>query len=242
VNLLLPVANVVQRVLIDIPCRVDDAELAKVAMKGPLILAANHINALEVPTMLSHLWPRKATGLAKAEAWRNPLTRLLYWIYRAVPVRRGEVDINAVKLCLERLAEGYVLAVAPEGTRSHDGQLQEARPGIALLAVKSGAPVQPIAYFGHEAIWKNLRQFKRTPYIMRVGNPFKIDLHGERINKENSQVITHEIMYQIAALMPPAYRGFYADLSQATERYLQFEPGAGSSLPRAVEMDAYSLP
>jgi 1-acyl-sn-glycerol-3-phosphate acyltransferase len=225
--------------VVDIPCRVDDAELAKVAARGPLILAANHINALEVPAMLSHLWPRPATGLSKIEAWRNPLFRLLYWIYRAVPVRRGEVDMNAIRLCQERLAEGYVLAVAPEGTRSHDGPLQEARPGIVLIAVKSGAPIQPLAYFGHERLWNNLSHLKRTPFIIRVGSPFSIDLHGERLNKENSQVIVNEIMYQIAALMPPRYRGAYADLSRASEHYLKFLPGGCSSLARAAEMDAF---
>lgn len=146
--------------------------------------------------------------------------------------------MNAIKLCLERLSDGYVLAVAPEGTRSHSGQLQEARPGIVLLAVKSGAPVQPVAYFGHEVLWSNVRRLKRTPFTIRVGNAFRIDLHGERLNKDNSQAITNEIMYQIAALMPARYRGAYADLSQATENYLKFEPGAGGSLPRAAEMDA----
>ncbi len=91
--------------------------------------------------MLSHLYPRMSTGMSKIDAWRNPIYRLLYTIYRAVPVRRGEVDLNAIKLCMERLYEEYVLAVAPEGTRSHDGQLQQGRAGVALLAVKSGAPV-----------------------------------------------------------------------------------------------------
>jgi 1-acyl-sn-glycerol-3-phosphate acyltransferase len=108
---------------------------------------------------------------------------------------------------------------------------------VALLAVKSGAPVQPIAHYGGENLWKNLRRLKRTPLKLNVGNPFCIDLHGERLNKENSQQITDEIMWQIAALLPPFYRGYYANLDQATEKYLKFEPGAPSNLSRAEQMN-----
>lgn len=234
---LLPLMASIQRILVDVPCRVDDAELAKVPPKGPLILVANHINAIEIPALLSHLYPRPITGMAKSEAWKNPIFNMLYTIYRAVPVRRGEADMNAIKLCIGRLAEGYILAVAPEGTRSYDGQMQQARSGIVLLGVRSGAPVQPMGFSGQEALWKNLRRLKRTPFMIRVGNPFTIDLHSERLNKDNSQAATDEIMYQIAALLPSRYRGAYANLGLATERYLKFEPGAGSNLARAAEME-----
>ena len=182
-NPLLPLAVFVQRLLVDIPCQIDDAELAHVPAKGPLLVACNHISSLEVPILLSHTFPRPVTGMAKSEAWKNPFFWTLYKIYRAVPVRRGEADLTAMQLSVQRLKEGYILAVAPEGTRSYDGQMQQAHPGLALLAVRSGAPVQPLAHFGGENLWKNLRRFKRTPFHIRVGNPFKIDLHGERMNK-----------------------------------------------------------
>lgn len=234
-NPLLPVAVFVQRVLVDIACRVHDAELVKVPARGPLIAAGNHATFLEVPVMLSRLHPRMVTGMAKIEAWKNPILRLLYGIYRAVPVRRGEGDMNALKLSVERLKEGYILAVAPEGTRSYSGILQQTKAGIALLAVRSGAPVMPFAHYGGENMWGNLKRLKRTDFYLRVGNSFKIDLHGERINKENSQVISDEIMYQIAAMLPPQYRGYYSHLEQATENYLQFEPGVESNLSRAGE-------
>ncbi len=236
-NPLEPVAMLVQRVLVGIPCRIHDAELAKVPARGPVIVPGNHATSLEVPIMLSHLYPRRVTGMAKIEAWRNPILRLLYWVYRIVPVRRGEGDMNAMKLSMERLKEGYILAVAPEGTRSYDGKLQQSRAGVALLAVRSGAPVMPFAHFGGEKMWDNLKHLKRTDFYLRVGNPFKVDLHGERMNKENSQKIADEIMFQIAAMLPPYYRGYYSHLEQATEEYLHFEPGVASNLLRASEYD-----
>jgi len=231
---LLLLAVLVQRMLVDLPCRIDDAELAHFPAKGPLLAAGNHISSLEVPIMLSHMYPKLVTGMAKIEAWKNPFYWMLYKIYRAVPVRRGEADLGAMENSMQRLKEGYILAVAPEGTRSYTGQMQQGRPGVALLAARSGAPVQPFAHFGGEIFWKNLRRLKRTAFHIRVGNPFMINLNGERLNKINSQQIVDEIMYQVAALLPPFYRGYYCRLDQATEKYLEFAPGVESNLRRAL--------
>lgn len=232
-NPLLPVAALVQRILVVLLLRVHAEELKRVPPQGALLAVANHITSLEVPVILSHLYPRKVTGMAKVEAWQNPIFRLLYWIYRIVPVRRGEGDLTAMKESMDRLKEGYMLAMSPEGTRSHDAKLQQGKAGVALLAVRSAAPVLPFAQFGGEHTWKNLRRLKRTDFYLRVGNPFVIDLHGERLNKQNSQQITDEIMYQIAALLPQSYRGYYSDLTQATEKYLHFEAGVESNLAKA---------
>jgi 1-acyl-sn-glycerol-3-phosphate acyltransferase len=233
---LTPLLALIQHLLVDIPCRIDDSEFVRIPARGPLLVVANHISRLEIPLMLSHFYPRLVTGMAKSEAWQNPLYRLLYAVYRAVPVRRGEVDLNAMKLSLERLSEGYILAVAPEGTRSY-GAMQQGRAGIALLAVKSGVPVLPISHYGGENLWKNLRKFKRAPIKFKVGHPLTIDLHGERMNKTVSQQITDEIMWQIAAMLPPFYRGYYSNLDQATEKYLKFESGAASNLAFKSQTD-----
>jgi 1-acyl-sn-glycerol-3-phosphate acyltransferase len=236
---LLPVVTFIERLVADIPCRVHAEELAKVPQFGPLIVIANHIGRMEVPAFLAYLYPRPVTGMAKIEAFRNPLYKLLYWTYRAIPVRRGEADIYAMNLSLDRLKEGYILAISPEGTRSYNGRLQRAHPGLVLLAVKSGAPVLPMAHFGGEMLPKNLPHFRRTDLYMRIGDPFTVDTGGARLNKESSQVIVDEIMYQMAAILPPYYRGVYSDLQNATEKFLRFAPGAESNLKRAPEMDRF---
>lgn len=236
-NAFIPLLAWIQRLIVDIPCRVDDAELVKVPAQGPLIAYANHIGRMEIPAMLSYLYPRPVTGMSKIEAFRNPIYRVLYAAYRAVPVRRGEADMNALMLSQERLKEGYILAIAPEGTRSYDGRLQRAHSGMVLLAAKTAAPLIPMPHFGGEKLMQNLRRLKRTDFHIRVGNPFTIDLHGERLNKDLSEKVMDEIMYQLAALLPPFYRGVYSNLEQATEKYLRFEPGVASNLERAAEMN-----
>ena len=215
-------------------CRIDDAQLTQVPKQGPLILAVNHVNFLEAPIFYTHLHPRPVTGFVKAENLEHPFFGpLLFGLWGGIPVRRGEADMAAFRQALATLEEGQILAVAPEGTRSGDGRLQQGRPGIALLALRSGAPVLPIACYGGEHFWNNLRRLRRTDFHIVVGQPFYLDAGGVRANRQVRQQMADETMYQMAALLPPAYRGVYSDLAAATETYLRFPSGAGSNLRRA---------
>jgi 1-acyl-sn-glycerol-3-phosphate acyltransferase len=203
-------------------CRIDRDELAKVPARGPLILAFNHINSLEVPLFHAHLQPRRMIGLAKVETWDNKIMGWLFDLWDSIPVRRGEADLGAIRRCLLALERKEILAVAPEGTRSKDGILLSARPGIALIALHSGAPILPIAHWGGEHFSSNLKKMRRTDFHIRVGNPFILDSNGRRINNQLRQVMADEIMYQIAILMPEKYRGQYMDCTPPPQNYLRF--------------------
>ncbi len=218
------------RVLLRILCRIDDAQLARVPERGPLIIASNHVNFLEVPLIYTYLQPRPITGFAKIETWDNPAKAVLFNIGRAIPIQRGEADVGALRQGLAALEAGYIMAVAPEGTRSGDGRLQQGQPGVVFLALRSGAPILPIVYHGGERFWDNLPRLRRTDFHLEVGQPFTLDPGGRRVTREVRQQMADEIMYQMAALLPPAYRGVYGDLSAATEHYLRFLPGAESNL------------
>ncbi len=203
-------------------CRVDDRALASVPTHGPLLLVANHVNFLDAPVVYTHLMPRPVTGFVKAETWDNPLMGLLFNIWGGIPIKRGEPDMAALHQALEALNAGKIVAVAPEGTRSGDGRLRRGYPGIVILALRSRAPVLPIAYYGGEQFRHNLRRLRRTDFCICVGRPFIVETGEERVTRQLRQTITDEIMYQIAALLPPAYRGEYADLQAATQNYLKF--------------------
>jgi len=215
-------------------CRVDDAQLAQVPERGPLILVANHVNFLEVPVLYTHLQPRPVTGFVKAEHLDNPIMGpLLFALWRGIPLHRGEADMVALRQALEALEAGYILAVAPEGTRSGNGCLQRGHPGVAFLALHSGAPLLPVAYYGGELFWRNLSRLRRTDFHIVVGRPFYLDAGGVKVTRQVRQQMADEIVYQVATLLPPAYRGVYSDLTTATETYLYFPSGAESSLHRA---------
>ena len=213
-------------------CRVDDAQLARVPDQGPLIIVANHVNFLEAPLLYTHLQPRSVTGFAKAETWDNLALGALFDLGRAIPLRRGEADMAALRRALKALEAGHILAVAPEGTRSGHGRLQRGRPGVVFLALRSGAPLLPMVYYGGELFWDNLPRLRRTDFHIVVGQPFYLEPGEVKVTRAVRQRMTDEIMYQIAALLPPAYRGVYSDLAAATEAYLRFPPGVESNLHR----------
>lgn len=206
----------------DILCRIDKEEFPSVPLHGPLILVTNHINSLEVPLLFVHLQPRNMIGLAKIETWNNKFMGWLFDLWNAIPIRRGELDLGAMRACLRVLKEGDILAVAPEGTRSHNGILLRAQPGIALIALHGGVPILPIAHWGGEKFGSNLKQLKRTDFHFRVGKKFILNAHGEKMNGRIRQEMSDEIMSQIALLMPEEYRGVYADCPPPPQKYLQF--------------------
>jgi len=207
-------------------CRVDDAQLAHVPEQGPLIIVANHINFLEVPLLFTHLLPRPVTGFAKVETWDNPVLGPLFTRCGAIPIRRGLADTGAIRRALDVLESGGILAVAPEGTRSGHGRLQKGRSGVVYLALSSGAPLLPVVYHGGEVFWDNLPRLRRTSFHITVGRPFWLHDGGRRVDRWVRRQMVDEVMYQLAALLPPAYRGVYSDLSAASEAYLKFSPNS----------------
>ena len=70
-----------------------------------------------------------------------------------------------------------------------------------------------------------MRRLRRTDFNIKVGVPLQLVTHGERVTSSVRRVMTDEIMYQLARLLPPAYRGVYADVSAATTNYMQFTSG-----------------
>jgi len=209
------------RGLTSLLCDVDDAALARVPQRGPLIVITNHVGLVEVPILATRLLPRPISGFIAAERWQNPFLRRAFDSFGAIPLRRGEADLTALRRGLELLEKGYILFILPEGTRSHDGRLQAAHSGVVFLAMQSGAPVLAVAHYGSERLAQNVRRLRRTPFRFVVGEPFRFDARGARVTREVRQQMVDEAMQRMAALLPAEYRGVYADVTAATERFLR---------------------
>jgi 1-acyl-sn-glycerol-3-phosphate acyltransferase len=215
------IVNWVLRSFFGILCRLDTSDLKNVPVNGPLILIANHVNFLEVPVIRASLHPRDVLALTKVQSYDNPLFKFLFDTWGGIPIERGTVDRAALDACINGLAEGKILAVAPEGTRSGNGKLLPGKPGIVLLAVRSSAPLLPVSCWGGENFWDNLKKFRRTPFHVRVGQPFVVDTHGESMSKDVRQCIADEIMFKLAALLPERYHGVYPYPEGKVYRYLR---------------------
>jgi 1-acyl-sn-glycerol-3-phosphate acyltransferase len=155
------------------------------------------------------LYPRPVRGYVRADAWDNRFWRFLLDTCEAIPLRRGHADLQAFRAGLEALERGHIVVIAPEGTRSHDGRLQSAHGGVAVLAARSGAPVVPLAYHGSEGFRANLRRLRRTDFHIRVGEPFRFGSSGEFPSRAQRAAFVAEVMGRIAALLPPESRGPY---------------------------------
>ncbi len=202
-------------------CRVDADELYKVPQRGPLILAVNHVNFLDAPLLYTHLLPRPITALVKKETWDNLFLGALFSMWKAIPIRRGEVDLTAFKLAKEALAERQILVVAPEGTRSKTGYLQRGKPGFSLLASESRSPIQPMAFYGGELIWDNMQHLVRTDFHVHVGGIYRLKSGIDIRDRQVRQGVTDEVMRLIAALLPEKYRGEYGNIKMESLEYLE---------------------
>lgn len=192
-------------------CRVDSRELERVPSEGPFIVVINHINFLEVPMLYTFLYPRDVVGLVKVETWKNPIMKALADTWSAIPLDRASTDLGAMRGALDTLKRGKILAIAPEGTRSGDGRMGRAHAGVVSIAVRSGVPIVPVAHFGGERFWDNLRSLRKTEFHFRVGEPFTLARPATGLTKAARQDMADEIMRRLALLLPEGYRGVYAD-------------------------------
>jgi 1-acyl-sn-glycerol-3-phosphate acyltransferase len=198
-------------VLTGILCRIDAEQLARVPARGPLILVANHVNFLEVPLIYTRLRPRPLTGFSKSETWDNWAMAKLMDLWDVIPLHRGEADVSALRAGIAALEEGKIVAVTPEGTRTGDGRLRPAHPGVAWLALHTGAPLMPMAFHGGEHFWTNIRRLRRTDFHIAVGEPFCLAPTGSRrVPRTTRREIADAIMARVAALLPERYHGVYA--------------------------------
>jgi 1-acyl-sn-glycerol-3-phosphate acyltransferase len=204
--------------------RVDAVQLAKVPMHGPLIIVANHVHIPEIPTLYARLLPRKVHGMAQAERVLDKnITGGILRLFGTIPVWRGEADLYALRTGIKTLTEGNIILLDPEGTRSHTGCLQKGRPGAILMALHSGAPMLPVVHYGSENYQENLKRLHRTDLHYVVGKPFRAGADGQRVTSAIRQQMIDEVMFQMAGLLPPQYRGAYADLNTSPHKYLVFE-------------------
>ena len=204
--------------------KVDAAEMKKIRRSGPLILFTNHRGTVEAPMVYTHLQPRpKVTALSKVENWDKPFLGFVFNLWKIIPIRRGEVDLEAMRTLLDSLKDGWILGIAPEGTRNRTGELIQAQAGIAVLAQKSGAPLQPLAHWVDKPARRFLGFFPRPVFHIRVGEPFRLAPSKGRVSKDDRQEIADQIMYQLARLLPEKMRGVYASPSEAPHSKLVFE-------------------
>jgi 1-acyl-sn-glycerol-3-phosphate acyltransferase len=193
--------------------------MENVPQSGAFIVASNHLGRLDVPLVYMFL-NRPDITILVAEKYRHNF--IIRWFVRhldALFIDRFGADLVTVRAALNRLRKGGVLVIAPEGTRSPTGALIEARSGASYLAAKAGAPIFPVAITGTEdrQVLQRLKHLQRAQIQVTVGKPFSLPPLNHKDRETELEEYTTEIMCQIAALLPPAKRGFYANFLRTRE-------------------------
>ena len=201
-----------------------EGALDEIPMEGPLILAANHASNLDAVVIGAWLIPRlgrRIHWLGKKELFAWPIIGWTAANGGVHPVDRGGADVEAFRLAQRILDEGHVLFVFPEGTRSPDGALQEARDGLALLALRTGAPIVPIGISGSNRVWPKGQKLPHPGghVTIRIGRPFRPadELPPGTDRRTAKGLTTRSIMERIAALLPPSQRGVYGSATLRAE-------------------------
>lgn len=181
--------------------------------QGGFILAMNHLGRLDA--YLLHLCIEDRNDFAVPVAEKYEKHPFYGWLGRqlgVVWVDRYNADYRAVRRIIQRMQDGAILAIAPEGTRSRTEALIEGKPGVAFLAARAGVPVMPVAITGTEdrAVGEHWRRFKRPKIVIRGGDPFLLEIPHGKNRDEALKTATDEIMCRIAALLPEKYRGVYS--------------------------------
>ncbi|HEY8169754.1 MAG TPA: lysophospholipid acyltransferase family protein [Candidatus Limnocylindria bacterium] len=178
---------------------------------GPFVLVANHCSNLDPPIIG---WAAgKKVGriihfMAKDEMRSWPLAGWLAQQSAVIFVRRGEADRAAQKAALDTLADGRPIALFIEGTRSRDGHLKVGRGGAAFLAMRSGAPLLPVAISGTHRIFPGSSRWPHpTKVVVRIGEPFSLGHVADgRLDREALAAGTERIMATIEGMLPPEQR------------------------------------
>ena len=175
---------------------------------GAFILAGNHVSFLD-PPFYGLCCRREAFYMARDTLFRNPIAGAILRSWNCVPINRDRGDIGALRTMLRMLGEGKAVLMFPEGTRSRDGQLQEARAGIGMIVAKAKVPIVPMRISGTDRALPRGASLPRPAQVTVVfGEPFEYPfpanldkLRGDEL-KELYLKIGQEIMRRIATLEP----------------------------------------
>ena len=141
--------------------------------RGPLIVVSNHQSNMDPPVLTASM-PRRVFFMAKRGLFNGPILSFLLKAYGAFPLNRDGGDLAAIQWCLKMLDSGSAIGIFPEGTRNPKA-MQKGIPGIAMIAIKSGAPILPVGMTGTE----------------RTGPPWQGGDAQRRIQGEDRSALLH---------------------------------------------------
>lgn len=206
--------NELRRILVWLLKRLTVTEfigVENIPLTGGMLIATNHMSRMDIPVLF--LTPNRPdmTALVTTKYLKYPLIRWFIVTAQGIWLDRDTADFSAFRTAMTALNQGMAIGIAPEGTRSKDAQLLEGKPGTALLALRAGVPILPVALSGTEDAVDKMKHFKRPHITAQFGKLIPAPVLDRNNREEQLQKLTDEIMCQIAAMLPEQYHGFYRE-------------------------------
>jgi len=209
-----PILRTVFRALFHTLARVTITGKENIPYSKPYIVAINHVSIYD-PPLAAAFWPEQLEVIGASDVFEKPGQGQLLRAYGVIPVHSGDYDRTLFTRIISVIKAGHPLLIAPEGGRSHVMAMNRAKPGIAYIVEKTGAPVLPLAVIGTtEDFWQRAAKHREYPPLeLRIGKPIMlpaITVKGTE-KHEARQRNADLVMYHLAGLLPEEYRGVYAE-------------------------------
>ncbi len=207
-----PAMRLLARVVVRLLTRTVVSGQEHLPRSGPLLIVINHLGHLDAPVLIAAL-PYSPEAIALSDLFHVPVTGQLLRLYGVIPVHRDVFDRTVVQTALSVLCQGKVLILAPEARMSVTGALETARGGAAYLALKSRAPILPVALTGtaNARFYGEWKRLHRPRVTVAIGEPFALPDLPTRgaVRRRSLAEASTIIMTRLAELLPAEYRGVY---------------------------------
>lgn len=168
----------------------------------PYIVSSNHMSFMDIPAVIA-TFPYGVVGLA-ARKYKDTWREKMFTIASLIWVTQFSADRDAIRSAITVLKDGWIMGIAPEGTRSKVKALIPGTGGTAFVATRANVPIVPVGISGTEKMFHR----PRPNVTMTIGKPLRFP--EGRATGEDLDRYTEQIMCAIAALLPEKYHGAYA--------------------------------
>lgn len=199
------------RFLLHTLTRTEYVGLENIPGEGPLLVTLNHLSQVDTPLLMAQPARTDITALVTDKYQQFWFMRWFVDTAEGIWIDRERADFGAFRAGIEVLKSGRPLGIAPEGTRSKGEGMLPGKPGASLIAIKSGAPVLPVAITGTENAFQDIFRLRRPKIVARFGKPYVLPPLDRENRDAALQRMTDEIMCRIAVMLPESYRGVYKD-------------------------------
>lgn len=184
--------RIIANIIFKIIYRIEIINKDNIPEEGRFLLCSNHINNLD-PVILSIIVPRQIAWMGKKELFKNKFMAKLLTNLGVFPVDRNETELSTIKHAMKLLKDEGVLGIFPEGTRVKEMNMENAKPGVALIAIKTKSPVLPVYI---EGTYKPFSKLK-----VHFGDTFDFsDSYGEKLSTKDYKRYGEEILSTIYSI------------------------------------------